>query len=615
MRKLLFILCLFFSFLLSLSFVNAVCSGTVHACSSHNNDQSGCVAGGCNYNTNNDKCTSNHNVCSSYSSESTCTTHSCTWTSDSGSSGSGSSSSDSVVQGGGGGVQAVIGIFPRNPLGGDSIEYGELELKVEVFYAGETSNSATIKAYSTLFENEILLTHKQTDPEGIYTAKVKIEDKVNSGQHRITFIGKVGNEYNEVYVLINLKKSLDINLNVGMENFKGSDMVISGRVFNNLSEPLVNTSIIIIGEKDGIRIFEVDSITNSSGAFSKHYPIRYSDPDGEWKISVKAISYGGEVGIDEINTLVKFPVGDYLNVLFQSPLKDSSFKRGEVIPLSVQVNDGEFLRGANVSVYIPSNERVDLIESENGIYTGSYVIKPDDDLGSWFLRAEASRDNFRKVGGNSISVDIKSSNIIFSLISPSGDVAYNNQKIKIKTKLVYNNGDAVRGAEVFAELSNKDIVSLFEKEDGFYEGDYLILGDQTGTLGLEIHAKDASENVGLLSKSVFVKQRSFIGNIFAQIWNFILSYYWAFILVVALLIFYYGPRVEDTFFERKLLSAQKEQKNIKSMQIETEKKYYQSGEMSKSEFNELIRDYESKLAKAKEEERIYRNKIKTKAQK
>ena len=60
------------------------CTGTVHACSIHNDNQATCEAAGCSYNTHNGACSGTHNACSTYDNtdSATCTSHSCTWTAD-----------------------------------------------------------------------------------------------------------------------------------------------------------------------------------------------------------------------------------------------------------------------------------------------------------------------------------------------------------------------------------------------------------------------------------------------------------------------------------------------------------------------------------------------------
>lgn len=45
------------------------------------------------------------------------------------------------------------------------------------------------------------------------------------------------------------------------------------------------------------------------------------------------------------------------------------------------------------------------------------------------------------------------------------------------------------------------------------------------------------------------------------------------------------------------------------MQIETEKKYYKEGAITKREFKDLIEKYEEGLAKAREDKKIYKKKL------
>lgn len=605
-------------FCLTIFFLNLIsaqtCSGTVHICNNHNGDQNACTSAGCSYNTNQNKCVGSHNICSSYSSQSTCESHSCTWdpgTSNNNSSGSSGSTNTIIVQDGVG-FQNVLGIFPRNPLGGDSIEYGYVELKVEVFFGGEETNSATIKATSPLF-GETILTHKSTDPKGIYTSKIKIDDKVESGPYRIVFSGKLGGEFNEAYTIINLKHSLDIDAKIIGETIKGSDMIISGRVIENLGNYSANASISLTAEKEGIKIFEFQTTTNSTGGFIISYPLKYSDPEGSWHIILKAISTEGKVGITKLYSVIKFPPNtDYLNVLFQSPLKDDTYNRGEIIPITIQVKDGKdiLVNKASVKVYTPNGEEIILKEDGEGIYSGEYIIKPNDELGDWFLRSEVSKDEIRKVGGATLSIKVSSAIISLNMISPEGDTAYTNQKIKIKINPTYPSGEKVRGANALIKLSNEDVISLFETDDGIYEGQYFLGTDNTGTLDLQIEIEDNNQNIGSLSKSLFIKKRDMLSNILAYIKNIIIDYWWAFSIVIIILGYIYKDKIIYSSSNFMISQSKKKEKEIKAMQIETEKQYYKFGKLKKNEFDAIMESYDERLAKEKEKQNFYRDKIK-----
>lgn len=61
--------------------------------------------------------------------------------------------------------------------------------------------------------------------------------------------------------------------------------------------------------------------------------------------------------------------------------------------------------------------------------------------------------------------------------------------------------------------------------------------------------------------------------------------------------------------KRKIKKSIEEQKNLKAMQIETEKKYYKEGIITKREFRDFIEKYEERLAKAREDEKIYKKKL------
>ena len=591
--------------------VSGTCSGTAHACSSHNGDQTACTAAGCNYNTNNNKCTASHNACSTYSSQSDCELHACTWTADSGGNDTTTTTTTTTTatEGGGTSVQEVVGLAPRYPLGGDLIEHGTLQLKVQVYYAGEPSNGASVIANSTMF-GEIKLVHEPDLPEGIYVANVTIGKDVEEGPQRIFYTVRQGSQYNEASLLVEVEPGLNIAINLAQKYNKGDSIEFSGIVLNPDGEPETNAVVIISGYKEDNKIFSLGAKTDENGTFSAPYLIRYADPEGVWNIKIEATSEDENVGIKTLSSTITVPPGVvYYSVNFLSPLAESLYRRGEVISISVEVKEIDaVLEGASVVVYTPSDEAITLEEVSPGVYAGNYVVKPDDSVDDWFLKAEATKQigKLIKVGGANLPIKIGSTEIKFNILSPESEITYTNSRLKIKTKLTYPDDSLSKGAVLNAFLSNGEIIPLLEKSDGVYEGEYFVTTEDIGTLNVEINVKDANGNFGTFKQSLFVRKRSVIGNILAYVQDVAKKYWWAILafLIAAALI--YKPGFEISFVKRKIQRSIEEQKNLKAMQVDTEKKYYKEGKITKKEFRDIMEKYEERLAKAIENERIYK---------
>lgn len=510
---------------------------------------------------------------------------------------------------GGGGTIGIVEIVPRVPLEGDIIRHGILELKTQIYYAGKpiSSNLVKVMANSTMF-GEINLKHEAGLDKGIYVANVTIGKDVKEGKQRINYEATYANKFDEVSVLVDAQYSLNINTNLNQEYFKGNEILFSGSVFNLEQLPVSNAIITIEAYNKETRIFTIYAITNEDGEFLTNYFIKYADPEGDWDIIINAISEDKKLGEIDLPMKVEVPTGvDYYSVNFLSPLKDTLFRRGEIIPISVEVKEIEnLIENASVIIYTPTNEIVNLEEGELGKYFGNYLVKTDDTLGNWFLKAEVSKESgvIKKVGGANLPIKIGFTDIKFNMLNPKKETIYANSRLKIKTKLTYPDSSLVKGANLNAFLSNGEIIPLLEKSDGVYEGDYFVNVKDTGTLSLEIKAEDASENIGILKENLFVRKRSILGNLLAYLKEGIIKYWWAVIAFLIIGAFIYKPTFEINWINKKLKKAKEEQIKIKSMQIYTEKKYYKEGSITKRNFIELMSKYEERLLKTKEEQKI-----------
>ncbi len=588
-------------FLISVLLINPVlagtCSGNAHACSTHDNDQTGCTSAGCNYNTNNNNCNGSHNACTTYSSQSTCQSHSCTWTNGA------SSDTGTTTTTGGGGVQAVIGIFPRFPSGGESIDYRDLELRVEIYFAGEPNNGATVRVNSTLFSNEFVLKHSSDDPEGMYKVNVSIKSEKKPGDYKINYFVEHSRQYNENFVMVNLKHGLKVNT-VDFVNpyVKGSKRFFSGVVLNNEGFPEKKALIKIHGKKNQT-IFEITGYTDEEGKFSIPYILKYSDPEGIWDVEIRAVSENGQVGATTIYPMITAPSGVmYYNLNFLSPLRGKEFKRGETIPILIELSElTNIIEGASVFVYTPSDEKILLKELSPGKYSGDYLVKSTDAVDEWFLKAEANKTigDLIRVGGASIPIKIDYREISFGLDSPDSEIVYTNSRIKFRTFLKYSDGSLVQGAEVNAYLSNGKVIPLFEKSAGEYLAEYLVDNSDVGTLSVEIRAVEVHENQGIFEKDLFVRKRSFVGNILAIIKNSIVMFWWAILLFLIVMGVICRPIFEIKLMQNKLNKTKLEKKKIKNLQMDIERKYYSQGSMTKENFKKIMNDYESKLANVK----------------
>lgn len=96
-----FVLVSLLAIILTMKIISSVCSGVPHVCKAHNGDLAACSAAGCNPLFGGSLCTGGHDPCSTYTIQADCESHECTWTPE----------APIIIEGGGGGIQQVIGIF------------------------------------------------------------------------------------------------------------------------------------------------------------------------------------------------------------------------------------------------------------------------------------------------------------------------------------------------------------------------------------------------------------------------------------------------------------------------------------------------------------------------
>ncbi|MFH1326985.1 MAG: hypothetical protein ABIH59_02560 [archaeon] len=515
-----------------------------------------------------------------------------------------------VSEGGGGGGAENVLIAPKYPLDADIISYGPLELKVQVYYGDDPSNSAIVKANSSMF-NEVNLRHTSGLPTGIYTANITMAEDIEIGKQRITYTATQGGQLDEVSILVELKSGLDIEIGLEDKYFKGDKISFNGTVLDLNGTPEADALIEIFGYKEN-RIFYLTTKANEKGHFSIDYFIKYADPEGVWDIVIDAASESGCRGRVSFSPEVDVPQGViYYAVNFLSPLQGTIFDRGETIPISVEVKsiEGDLIENSSLVIYTLKDETIALEEVAPGIYSGNYLVEPDDLLGIFFLKAEAVKetDGVRRVGGASLPLQISSTEIKIDLISPlSAGAIYTGSRLKIRAKLIYPDGSLVKGASSNAFLSNGEIIPLLEKSDGVYLADYSVKTSDIGTLKIEIRAEDAEDNFGILKQSLAVRRSSFIGRLISYVFG-VLRKYWGVILLFLVVVGFLSRRAfEIKWADKKLKKAREEINRVKVMQADAEKRYYKEGSITKGEFKDLMIKYEERFANARENQKIYK---------
>ena len=108
-----------------------------------------------------------------------------------------------------------------------------------------------------------------------------------------------------------------------------------------------------------------------------------------------------------------------------------------------------------------------------------------------------------------------------------------------------------------------------------------------------------------------MRKRSFVGNILSWIFeNTIKRYWWVFVTILIAATVFYRKDWEIKYLNYMLSRTTNKQKELKNLEVETEKRYYKEGSVTRKEFQKLKQDCERKSMKEREKEQSIRERLK-----
>lgn len=601
----------------------AVCSGTAHACSSHNGDQSACTSAGCSYNSNNNRCQSTHNTCDSYSTQSTCESHSCTWTednnggggggdtggNDTGTGGSGGSTTTTTIDGG---TIIPVDIFFEQPLEGDIVKRGPVTLVVRALNGGVLDNSIAVNAYSTLFSNMPLI-GGHNGRTGYYGTTFTIDEKDAAGKHTIRVTAEK-EAYDEQQISITVDPTITINATINGTFEKGTRIYIEGSATYFDGSPVTSTPVDLVISAGEQTIVNTQVNITRFGTLKEDYLISFADPEGDWTISMTATDSYGNTGTYVYEDAVTTPEGvAFYTVTFLSPLKNGEFSRGDAIPVTVQVSEEETLiTDAIVQLRQSDGSLTQLREVEEGTYTGEYDVGLSDELGTLQISVQATTNvnNITRAGGNSIPVIVRAATINTVLLKPTSTEFFTGQRIIFEGRATYDNDLPVENAEAKVQFGNKTI-TLRETEPGIYKGDYVVLPEDLEVKTMVLSVVDAFGSVAKgQSEAISIEP---IGEYELQArlfyYNYVRPFWYAYAggLVLFLLITY--PLWHGMHMRRQLKKTKRKETEILDMEKDIQRKYFKKHNISRENYDALMLKYRERAEELEEIERKLDNKI------
>lgn len=516
---------------------------------------------------------------------------------------------------GGGGPQPVK-IIIKSPQDGDTIKRGVLTILVEGYVTRNLDSDIRVSAESELFGKVKLLNNFEQRGSGIYGANVTIGKDIKKGEYALVVKGEKST-YDEQRILITVDPTIYINTFFNKkEFFKGERIRLSGDLTYFDKEPVKNNTVkMSISAPDFL--LNKTAVSNPFGRFEEDYLISFAEPDGAWEIKVMAEDKEGNEGKVNLLTKVSTPKGvAFYTVTFLSPLTNAEFKRGSIVPITVEVKaEGKLVKDAILDFRDPKAEITGLREVAPGTYTAEYKISPDDPLGNWHIAVQAVKtiNNITRAGGTKIPLTILPAALNLVLVTPRTTDFFAGQQTEIKAELRYADGTEVEKAEVFAAIGNQTI-KLVETNFGEYSAFYLFTEKDLKTTSLQLNAYDIYGNtINLTPKAIEVKQ---IGKYELKLrlfyYNILARYWYLFVLGIIFVVLITQPLWYHAYLKRNLNKTIEHEKRVIEMEKDTQRKYFKHHSISREDYDKLMLKYRESASDLKEKKLMLNKRLKRK---
>lgn len=526
----------------------------------------------------------------------------------------------------GGGAPTPIVIIPVSPLGGDTIKKGVLTIVVKGFRGLNPESDMDIMATSDLFGMMTLLNNFEQRGSGVYGANVTLEKSLEKGVYAITLRGQKGSIFTERRLLITLDPTITISTSSKESYFQGERMFYEGSMqyFDGSSARNVSLEASFFAPNF---FFTKNSSTDEWGTFAISYPISFAEPEGAWDVRLRARDSDGNAGEIILKTKVAMPEGVvFYMVSFLSPFKDAEFKRGSVVPITVEVKDeSRLLEKATVEFKDPRGELLRLPEVRPGIYAVESPIPRDAPLGVWQLSTQALKtvDGITQAGGNRLAVNILPATIQLTLLQPTNFEFFAGQQIPLKARASYSDGSPVEKA-ILSVLIGNQTIPLLETDPGLYESTYLFSAADAAVAGLAflpgekiisgqlaVSAADVYGNRAALSPKAITLRLVGKAELALRLFYYtvVVRYWYLFaagFLVIALIT---SPVLYHAHLHSSLKKTVMGEARLIEMQRDLQRKYFKHHTLSRTDYEKLMLEYREKSFGLKEKKLELQEKI------
>jgi hypothetical protein len=353
--------------------------------------------------------------------------------------------------------------------------------------------------------------------------------------------------------------------------------------------------------------------TITDGVYSLSYTITLDNPENTWTISVSAVdSYGNETSAPvSVEVKVTYPSHPFYIIAFLSPFGGQVFLRGQAVTVSVQITDSENpdtkVSGVNVVLTTPIGDNALLAEGSLGTYSVAYTLRMGTPTGnlSMTVLGEKTVDGVLMAGTNVATVKINPATLVLRLTSPTKREFEAGETVKVEVQASYSDGSSVDEGIIFVNRPRGDNLQLTAEWSGVYGATYIIGDDEVGTWDIRISAADAYGNsASVVAGSTVIGGRGLSSNIIR---------YWPVVLAAVLgLVTASAFAAHGHLRTRRLGAIKREKQQIEKLKKEVGVDYFTKGSIPRETYDNLTKEYATKLTNLDKEERLLIDKMKKK---
>ena len=439
---------------------------------------------------------------------------------------------------------------------------------------------------------------------------ISTSNQASSGKYTYKITATGGGISDWIYISLEIKTNLTLTLQSDKTTYeKGQEIHLSGTV-HDPNGNAVKSGMVTLNFSTGTWSEQITAnVTNS--VFQTKYFVTFDKFEGNWVISATAIdSLGHQTTIaTRINIDITVPeTYKYYTITVLSPLPGQVYKRGEEVSFTVSIVENETkIRDATVSIQSPDGAKIFLSEISPGLYTKSYKLKMNSKLGNWsvYIAGSTGENEMFKAGFSYIPIKVEPTQLSLEIIEPTTRSFETGEKITLVVKLFYLEGSPVEEGIVSITKTDGTILNFKKSGNGLYTTGYTVTDEDLGYLNMEISAIDVYGNLGVTKGTTFAI-------IPMQVSSYFVRYWWATSILLIGLIVALGVVTRDVSRTVRLRNFKREVIELGRLKKDKATEYFITGSISRETYDNLLQEYESKLAKLEKQRHILEKKMKKK---